>query len=118
MARHIAAAVREAGGRALIVGGWVRDRLRPSTGSGRPELVEGRGHSSKDIDLEIFGIPQHRLAALLAPFGRVEAVGQSFPVYKVIGKETGDRRQEAGGRRQEAVTHVNQSCNKWRKIES
>ncbi|MBF8300706.1 MAG: cca [Acidobacteria bacterium] len=100
MARHIAAAVREAGGRALIVGGWVRDRLRPSTGSGRPELVEGRGHSSKDIDLEIFGIPQHRLAALLAPFGRVEAVGQSFPVYKVIGKETGDRRQEAGGRRQ------------------
>jgi len=25
-AQHIAEAVREAGGRALIVGGWVRDR--------------------------------------------------------------------------------------------
>ena len=69
LARDIATAVREAGGRALIVGGWVRDRLR-----GRP---------SKDIDLEVFGVPQDRLAALLAPFGRVEAVGQSFPVYKV-----------------------------------
>ena len=70
LARDIATAVREAGGRALIVGGWVRDRLR-----GRP---------SKDIDLEVFGVPQDRLAALLAPFGRVEAVGQSFPVYKVV----------------------------------
>jgi tRNA nucleotidyltransferase (CCA-adding enzyme) len=70
MARNIAAAVREAGGRALIVGGWVRDLLR--------------GHPSKDVDLEVFGIPQDRLAALLAPFGRVEAVGQSFAVYKVV----------------------------------
>src|SRR5688500_18312837 len=43
-ARAIAAAVRENGGRALIVGGWVRDRLR-----GRP---------SKDLDVEVFGIPE------------------------------------------------------------
>ena len=69
LARIIAAAVRDAGGRALIVGGWVRDRLR--------------GHPSKDLDLEVFGVPQDRLAALLQPFGRVESVGQSFPVYKV-----------------------------------
>jgi tRNA nucleotidyltransferase (CCA-adding enzyme) len=76
LAREIALAARAAGGRALIVGGWVRDQLR--------------GHQSKDIDLEIFGIPQDRLAPLLAPFGRVEAVGQSFPIYKVIaeGEET------------------------------
>ena len=75
LAREIAVAVRTAGGRALIVGGWTRDLLwrRPS----------------KDIDLEVFGIPQDRLAVLLAPFGRVEAVGQSFPVYKVIAKEEG-----------------------------
>jgi tRNA nucleotidyltransferase (CCA-adding enzyme) len=79
----IAEAVRDAGGRALVVGGWVRDRLRHST-SGRPERVEGRGMPSKDIDLEVFGIPQDRLAPLLARFGRVEAVGQSFPVYKVV----------------------------------
>ena len=68
--RALAAAARDAGGRALVVGGWVRDRLR--------------GQPSKDIDLEIFGIAQERLASLLAPFGRVEPVGQSFPVYKVI----------------------------------
>ena len=70
LAREIAAAVRDAGGRAVIVGGWVRDRLR-----GRP---------SKDVDLEVFGVPQDRLLPLLAPFGRVEAVGQSFAVYKVV----------------------------------
>lgn len=71
LARDIASAVRGAGGRALIVGGWVRDRLR--------------GHPSKDLDLEVFGVAQDRLAAMLQPFGRVESVGQSFPVYKVSG---------------------------------
>lgn len=69
LARSIAAAVRDAGGRALIVGGWVRDQLR--------------GHPSKDIDMEVFGVGEARLPALLAPFGRIEAVGQSFAVYKV-----------------------------------
>jgi tRNA nucleotidyltransferase (CCA-adding enzyme) len=83
LARAIAAAVRDAGGRALVVGGWVRDRLRASRSSARPEPAEGRGHPSKDIDLEVFGVPEDRLAALLEPFGRVEGVGQSFPVYKV-----------------------------------
>jgi tRNA nucleotidyltransferase (CCA-adding enzyme) len=89
-ARAIAAAVRGAGGRALIVGGWVRDRLRH--------------HPSKDLDLEIFGIPQHALPPLLAPFGRVEPVGQSFPVYKVARPGEGDidvalpRRESKSGR--------------------
>ena len=66
----LATTVRDAGGRTLVVGGWVRDQLR--------------GEPSQDLDLEIFGIPQDRLPALLAPFGRVEAVGQSFPVYKLM----------------------------------
>jgi tRNA nucleotidyltransferase (CCA-adding enzyme) len=69
-ARRIAEAAAAAGGRALVVGGWVRDRLR--------------GYQSKDIDIEVFGINQKQLLALLAPIGRVEAVGQSFPVYKVV----------------------------------
>ena len=77
LASTIARAVRAAGGRAVIVGGWVRDRLR-----GRP---------SKDIDLEVFGVPQEQLAALLQQFGRVEAVGQSFPVYKVIAQGEGGK---------------------------
>jgi tRNA nucleotidyltransferase (CCA-adding enzyme) len=73
---EIARSVRDAGGRALIVGGWVRDRVR-----GRP---------SKDVDIEVFGIPQDRLASLLGASGRVEAVGQSFPVYKVFGAADAD----------------------------
>ena len=91
VAREIAVAVRARGGRALIVGGWVRDRLR--------------GHPSKDVDLEVFGVPQDELRALLEPFGRVEAVGQSFPVYKLVpGPGVGDldvalpRRESKHGR--------------------
>ena len=70
LALDIASAVRQAGGRALVVGGWVRDRLL--------------GQPSKDVDIEVFGVPQDRLPALLASLGRVEPVGQSFPVYKVV----------------------------------
>ena len=75
-ARNLAAALQQVGGRALIVGGWVRDYLR--------------GQTSKDIDLEVFGIAQAALPALLAAHGRVEAVGQSFPVYKVVPASGGD----------------------------
>jgi tRNA nucleotidyltransferase (CCA-adding enzyme) len=67
---RLAAAVREEGGRALVVGGWVRDQIR--------------GVPSKDVDVEVFGIAQERLPGLLAALGRVEAVGQSFPVYKLL----------------------------------
>ena len=87
LATEIAQSVRAAGGRALIVGGWVRDRLRSHGGS----AARNPPYESKDIDLEVFGIPQEQLAALLAPFGRVEPVGQSFPVYKVISKGEGGR---------------------------
>src|SRR5262245_45328876 len=38
--------------------------------------------NSKDIDLEVFGVPVDRLRALLETFGRVEAVGESFQVFK------------------------------------
>src|SRR5438876_7210804 len=70
-AQEIARAVRDAGGRALIVGGWVRDRLLGITSA------------IENIDLEAFGIAPDRLRALLETFGRVEAVGESFQVYKV-----------------------------------
>jgi tRNA nucleotidyltransferase (CCA-adding enzyme) len=71
-ATSIAAAVRDAGGRALIVGGWVRDRL-----------LAGPSHEPANVDLEVFGIPGDRLRAVLEAFGRVEAVGESFQVYKI-----------------------------------
>jgi len=68
-AREIAATVARAGGRVLVVGGWVRDQLL--------------GHVSTNIDLEVFGMPAGRLRQLLETFGRVEAVGESFQVYKL-----------------------------------
>ena len=67
-ARQIADLVRNTGGRALIVGGWVRDRLM--------------GRDSKDIDIEVFGVPADRLRQLLESMGRVETVGESFQVFK------------------------------------
>jgi tRNA nucleotidyltransferase (CCA-adding enzyme) len=65
IARHVAAH----GGRALAVGGFVRDRLL--------------GRMSKDLDVEVFGIHESELQALLTRLGRVEPVGQAFPVYKL-----------------------------------
>jgi len=77
----IARAVRDAGGRALIVGGWVRDRLL--------------GRDSKDIDLEVYGIEAGALGALVERFGRVETVGESFTVYKVSGLDVALPRRES-----------------------
>jgi tRNA nucleotidyltransferase (CCA-adding enzyme) len=77
----IARAVRDAGGRALIVGGWVRDRLM--------------GHPSKDVDLEVFGVDAARLRDVLQAFGAVNAVGESFTVYKVAGLDVSLPRRES-----------------------
>jgi tRNA nucleotidyltransferase (CCA-adding enzyme) len=77
--RDIARSARDAGGRALIVGGFVRDALFARPGR------EPKAQSQKpEIDLEVFGIPEDVLPSLLAPFGRVDAVGKSFPVYKLV----------------------------------
>ena len=50
-ATEIARAVRAAGGRALIVGGWVRDRIM--------------GRETTDLDLEVFGLASDRVRSLL-----------------------------------------------------
>jgi tRNA nucleotidyltransferase (CCA-adding enzyme) len=68
-AQRIARHIRARGGRALAVGGFVRDRLL--------------GRECKDLDLEVFGIEQERLPEALAELGRVEPVGQAFPVFKL-----------------------------------
>jgi len=68
-AARIASLARAEGGRALVVGGWVRDRLLS-----RP---------SKDVDVEVYGIEAERLRQLLATIGPVNTVGESFTVYKV-----------------------------------
>jgi tRNA nucleotidyltransferase (CCA-adding enzyme) len=69
--REVIDAVGAAGGRALLVGGAVRDALL--------------GLPLKDYDLEIYGIAAERLSDLLARFGRVDAVGQAFTVLKLSG---------------------------------
>src|SRR6516164_5912949 len=72
LARAIAWAARAAGGRALVVGGWPRERLM--------------GRESKDVDVEVYQIRADALRRLLErvePSGRVETVGESFQVYKI-----------------------------------
>ncbi len=81
LATDIARSVRAKGGRALIVGGWVRDRLL--------------GIASKDVDLEVYGLPAEQLHELLTAFGRVDTVGESFTVYKVGGLDVSLPRRES-----------------------
>jgi tRNA nucleotidyltransferase (CCA-adding enzyme) len=81
VALAVARAVRESGGRALIVGGWVRDRLM--------------GLESKDVDLEVYGMPAAGLRELLGRFGPVNAVGESFTVFKVAGIDVALPRRES-----------------------
>ena len=79
--RAIAKTVRDAGGRALLVGGCVRDELL--------------GREPKDFDLEVFGVPADRLREILERLGRVETVGESFAVYKVGGVDVSLPRRES-----------------------
>jgi tRNA nucleotidyltransferase (CCA-adding enzyme) len=66
---ELAREVRAAGGRALLVGGCVRDVLM--------------GAQPKDWDVEVYHVEPARLRELLEKFGRVDAVGEAFTVYKV-----------------------------------
>src|SRR5262245_48499901 len=65
----ICEAIRDAGGRAMLVGGCVRDRLL--------------GIESKDFDLEVYNIEPLHLRAVLERFGKVNTVGEHFAVYKL-----------------------------------
>jgi tRNA nucleotidyltransferase (CCA-adding enzyme) len=67
IARHIA----QAGGRALIVGGSVRDQLL-----GRP---------ARDQDVEVLGCNLDQLTEHLAEFGRPIRMGQSFESLRLAG---------------------------------
>ena len=66
---ELAKAVRDAGGRALLVGGCVRDELM--------------GLQPKDWDLEVYGVEPQRLREILDRFGNVNIVGEAFTVYKL-----------------------------------
>ncbi len=65
----LASAIHKAGGRALLVGGCVRDALM--------------GAQPKDRDLEVYNLEPARLREVLDQFGPVNVVGESFTVYKL-----------------------------------
>jgi len=69
----LARAVNAQGGRALLVGGCVRDILM--------------NRAPKDWDLEVYNLEPARLRALLDEFGPVNVVGEAFTVYK-LGHDT------------------------------
>ena len=66
---RFAEAIAERGGKALLTGGSVRD-----------ELI---GVSSKDYDIEVYGVEPDDLIALTKEFGKVSEVGASFGVLKL-----------------------------------
>src|SRR5918995_1339768 len=90
LAEEIARAVRDRGGRALVVGGWVRDRLLESA-----DLKVGTTTDTEELDMEGFGIPPNDLPAILERFGKVEPIGKSFPVYKIRNVDVGLPRRES-----------------------
>ena len=74
LCEYVSAAVRDAGGRAYLVGGCVRDSLM--------------GISSNDIDIEVYGIEPHKLESILGARYHIEMVGKSFGVWIVKGFDT------------------------------
>jgi tRNA nucleotidyltransferase (CCA-adding enzyme) len=69
--QRIADLAHDRGGRALIVGGAVRDAMR--------------GHPSADLDVEVYGIAPGALEAMLATSFALDRVGQSFGILKLKG---------------------------------
>ena len=87
MARRVAEAVAQAGGRAYYVGGYVRDRLR--------------GMESKDVDIEVHGVPAQALEAILDGLGTRLEMGASFGIYGLKHYDLDiamPRREQATGR--------------------
>lgn len=69
LALRVARSVATCDGRALFVGGFVRDRLLQK--------------ESSDIDIEVYGLTAQQLQAILARIGPVNMVGASFSVFKL-----------------------------------
>ena len=68
----IAGDIREAGGRAFLVGGWVRDALL--------------GKPCRDYDIEVYDMVQDALVPILSKYGRTNLVGKAFGVIHLAMK--------------------------------
>ena len=71
MIQDIAAAVHQLGGRALLVGGCVRDGLL--------------GIPCYDIDCEVHGVAPDKLRSLLARFGDIDESGEKYGIFTIRG---------------------------------
>ena len=67
----IVAVINEHQGRALLVGGAIRD------------MVMGR--QVKDVDIEVYGLSEEQLEKILKQFGPVSLVGKAFGVLRLHG---------------------------------
>ena len=68
----IAREIREVGGRAFLVGGWVRDALL--------------GRDCRDYDVEVYDLTQDELIPILKKYGRTNLVGKAFGVIHLAMK--------------------------------
>ena len=73
MVNGIMPEIEKIGGRALVVGGAVRDALM--------------GMSPKDIDVEVYRVSYEDLTKILKKYGSADLVGQSFGVIKFVGPD-------------------------------
>jgi tRNA nucleotidyltransferase (CCA-adding enzyme) len=83
---ELAGAINDAGGRALLVGGCIRDMLM--------------GTQPKDWDLEVYLLEPAKLREILDRFPPVNVVGEAFTVYK-LGRDLDvslPRRERKSGR--------------------
>ena len=69
---RIAEEIRTAGGRAFLVGGWVRDALL--------------GKPCRDYDIEVYDMGQDSLVSILSKYGRTNLVGKAFGVIHLAMK--------------------------------
>lgn len=68
----IAEDIRAAGGRAYLVGGWVRDALL--------------GKNCRDYDVEVYDLEQEELLPILSKYGKPNLVGKAFGVIHLAMK--------------------------------
>ncbi len=72
MIKSIARRINSAGGRALLVGGCVRDEIL--------------GLPCYDIDCEVHGLAPEKLKALLMEFGEIDAGGEKYGIFTIKGE--------------------------------
>ena len=72
-AKEIIKKIEEAGGKALFIGGFVRDKVL--------------NIPNEDIDIEVYKMDAETLIKILSEFGKVDQVGASFGVIKLTTPE-------------------------------